>query len=125
MPGEGLQERTGCAQMGASASLRLPVASEAARSRHALMPAAAPARRSTAAAAAALYPRFDASPAPAIDFVRAPPAAGLRPPRCVLECLPQLFVSPRRVTFARAAWDAWDGGICHNILSRSEKEGRT
>jgi hypothetical protein len=90
----GQQGCVGCAQMGASASLRLPIASEAARSRHALMPAAAPARRSAAAAAAALYPRFDASPAPPIDFVRAPPAAGLWPPRCVHACLSQSLSAP-------------------------------
>ena len=113
----------GCAQMGASASLRLPVASEAARSRHALMPAAAPARRSAAAAAAALYPRFDASPAPPIDFVRAPPAAGLWPLRCVHACLSQPLSAPAHTgceIFVRCMGRMGQ----HNILSALENEGR-
>ena len=53
-----------------STTLRLPPASEAARNRHALLPSAAPARRihPTGGPALALYPEFDCTPAPPIDW---------------------------------------------------------
>lgn len=52
-------------------SLRLPVASEAARSRHLLMPSSEPARRVSATnggVAAVLYPNFDRTPLPPINY---------------------------------------------------------
>lgn len=52
-------------------SLKLPVASEAARNRHALLPTMEPPRRVSApngGVAAPLYPKFDRAPLPPIDY---------------------------------------------------------
>ncbi len=54
-----------------NSSLRLPVASEAARSRHMLMPSAEPARRVSAPNGGVimpLYPNFDSSPLAPINY---------------------------------------------------------
>ncbi|CAL8467347.1 g6884 [Coccomyxa elongata] len=64
--------------MVSNSSLRLPVASEAARNRHALMPSLEPARRVSApngGVAGPLYPAFDRSPLPAIDYGSIAPSA--------------------------------------------------
>jgi hypothetical protein len=61
-------------------ALRLPPASQAARERHALLPAPLPARRSGGQQAAALplYPDFDRTPAQPIDWGPSSPG-GLAP----------------------------------------------
>ena len=51
-----------------TATLRLPVASQAARSRHALMSSAQPARRAPASQLGPLYPQLNATPLPPIDY---------------------------------------------------------
>ena len=51
-----------------TATLRLPVASQAARSRHALMSSAQPARRAPASQLGLLYPQLNATPLPPIDY---------------------------------------------------------